>query len=415
MNAQLAEASRAAREAFGKVDKTVFEDATKLAEKLGQQFSVPKSRGYGAELDIQGAAMTGGSVSLHDGDLPLRTLGTGSSRLLVAGLQHGSGGSSITLVDEVEHGLEPHRIARLLKFLRDPTILVGAEDNGQDESRSGSQPQVFMTSHSPVVVRELTVGELHSVRPAGGHVQVRSVAENARDEYTAQRHVRATPEAFLAPRVLIGEGKTECGLMRGLDAKWIASDRESFAYQGVATVDGGGSPQALAFAEHLLELGYEVLVLLDSDKEIDEPYRTGIPRLGGTLLPWPGACSTEQRIFNDVPWLTVCELIEFAVECHGSGRILHTLNQALSQGMDKFTNTDLSAVQDTPELRQLIAAAATWKTPQPSGKDRDLSWFKDISRAEGVAAIIFHSLEAIKEKPLSVTLSKARDWIDGRS
>ena len=50
-------------------------------------------------------------------NVPLKNLGTGSSRLLVTGLQNHTGISSVTLIDEVEHGLEPYRILRLLDEL----------------------------------------------------------------------------------------------------------------------------------------------------------------------------------------------------------------------------------------------------------------------------------------------------------
>ena len=47
--------------------------------------------------------------------MPLRALGVGSTRLLVAGLQRKAAKeSSVLLVDELEHGLEPHRILHLL-------------------------------------------------------------------------------------------------------------------------------------------------------------------------------------------------------------------------------------------------------------------------------------------------------------
>jgi predicted ATP-binding protein involved in virulence len=64
-------------------------------------------------------------------------------RLLVAGLQRAAAETAaIVLIDEVEYGLEPHRLARLLDSL-------GAKD-------AAPPLQVFMTSHSPVAIRELS-------------------------------------------------------------------------------------------------------------------------------------------------------------------------------------------------------------------------------------------------------------------
>lgn len=65
----------------------------------------------------------------------------------------------VLLMDEVEHGLEPHRIARLLHQLG-----------------SKAQPppqQVFLTTHSPVVLRELSAGQIWIARqPATGQVKL---------------------------------------------------------------------------------------------------------------------------------------------------------------------------------------------------------------------------------------------------
>lgn len=61
--------------------------------------------------------------------------------MLLCGIQKmGLEEGHITLFDEVEFGLEPHRISRLLKHVR--------------EDKKG---QYFLTTHSPVVLRELTI------------------------------------------------------------------------------------------------------------------------------------------------------------------------------------------------------------------------------------------------------------------
>ena len=192
---QLAEARRAARSAFRKGDQSPFKKTAERAEALSKQFSVPVRDEYRAELDLDGAGISSGGIALHDGQLPLRTLGAGSSRLIVAALQHGAGLSHISLIDEVEHGLEPHRIARLLKYLKTP------------EAAGSPPPQVFLTTHSPIVVMELTAKEVFAVRSRNGKTTVHSVETKAEDSETAQKHLRSAPEAFLARRIIVGEGR----------------------------------------------------------------------------------------------------------------------------------------------------------------------------------------------------------------
>jgi hypothetical protein len=97
---QLAEANRAARETFHNSKRKVFEKTVTRAEQLGKLFSVPVREKYAAELDVQNVSITTGGLSIHDGKLPLRRLGTGSSRLIVSALQHDIGGSHIALIDE---------------------------------------------------------------------------------------------------------------------------------------------------------------------------------------------------------------------------------------------------------------------------------------------------------------------------
>ncbi|TKF96441.1 AAA family ATPase, partial [Vibrio sp. F13] len=81
---------------------------------------------------------------------PLRQLGTGSSRLLISGLQKAASNSKVIIVDEAEYGLEPYRITRLLNEL-------GSKDAEPTQ-------QVFITTHSPYVLRELQAQQLHVMR-----------------------------------------------------------------------------------------------------------------------------------------------------------------------------------------------------------------------------------------------------------
>ena len=104
------------------------------AETAARSLGVNVAAAYKAHLDADAINVRLGGLSLHDGEMPLRQLGSGSKRILTTGLQtqiliapH------VTLFDEVEMGLEPHRIARLIEHLK-------ADTSGQ----------YFLTTHSPV-------------------------------------------------------------------------------------------------------------------------------------------------------------------------------------------------------------------------------------------------------------------------
>lgn len=391
---QLAEAGRAARDAFRQKNQLVFKEAVTRAEQLGKKFSVPIRDKYVAELDVQGISITAGGVSLHDGKLPLRRLGTGSSRLIVSALQHDAGGPHIALIDEIEHGLEPHRIARLLKYLKTP-----ATDEGNIPP-----PQIFMTTHSPVVIRELAAGDIFTVRSKAGITEVRSVATTAKNLNTAQRHLRHSPDAFLARRVAVGEGRTEQGLLRGLDAWWSLKGKDSFALLGAIAIDGGGNSKAPVIAEHLLDLGYEVFLLLDTDKASPADLINSVKEKGGTVFEWPDASSTEERIFLDVPWNTVIELVKFAEECEKSDSVRDNINNACkAQSLTEISDLTLPKSLDTNNFRRVLGTAA---------KNDSRPWFKDIARGERLAEIIAPCLDKIPGKPLAKTISSLRQWVD---
>ncbi len=401
MSEQLAAASRAARAAFRTSNKDVFAVPTARAEKLGKHFAVRVREAFTAELDIQGSAITSGGIVLHDGDLPLRTLGTGSSRLIVSALQHNASGSHIALVDEIEHGLEPHRIARLLKYLLAPPV---DDDDHQPATASGTAiaPQIFLTTHSEVVIRELRAQDIHAVRSLNGETKVRSVALTAGTTDVAQGHLRGSPASFLARRILVGEGRTECGLLRGLDVCWANSGKDSFALRGVVAIDGGGVPRAVTLAQHLLDLGYECLALLDTDEPPSAASVSKAEAGGGTVLLWPGNCSTDERIFLDVPWDTVRALVAYAAECHSADSVIATTNAACKAAqIPSLIDLMLPASLESDGLRAVLGATAKKK-----------AWFKGITYGEHVATLIYPCLDKISAKPLAQHLSTIRGWVD---
>lgn len=405
LNGHLAQASRAAREAFRAEGRQVFGEATKNAERLSKLFGVSVRKSFTAELDVEGSSLSSGGITLHDDRLPLRTLGTGSSRLLVAGLQQGARGSRISLVDEIEHGLEPHRIARLIVHMR--TALKNEHSDGAEACvEIIAPPQVFATTHSPVVVRELNATEVFVVRR---HLNGAVVINSAGNTDRMQSHLRRVPDAFMARRILLGEGKTEVGFMRGLDKCWTAQARESFALRGVIPVSGGGS-ETVPLAICLRDLGYEVMVLLDSDagpkgqkvhkqELVDEAKEKGCQ-----IEILPNRCAIEHRLFLDIPWAQVQALVQYALQRSDKGEesLLATINHAREkEKLSALQNLSLPSTLDAEVFRRLLGNVANAK-----------SWFKDIDLGEDVAEIVFPSLDAIADTPLAKTITQIRSWID---
>ncbi|MBA8907493.1 ATP-dependent nuclease [Aminobacter ciceronei] len=390
----LAKIGRDARSAFSKENPDVFKETVAKAKVAATKFAVHMRGEYKAELDIQGLSISSGGISLHDDGLALRNLGTGSSRLVVSALQY-DGGDTITIVDELEHGLEPHRIARLVRYLK--------------KERKNPDTQVFLTSHSPVVIREAGAEDIHTVRSKTGTVTVSAVTQAAVDLDQAQRHVRASPDAFLARRIIVGEGRTELGLLRGFDAMWTVAGRDSFAFLGVAAVDGTGNSSATALARHLLKLGYDALVLLDRDDPAPEAAVAAVKAMGGRVVEWPDDCSTEERMFLDLPWPTLQSLVAYAEECVGSEAVLARINNVMAEnGLAAIPDLSLPDGLDTAGFRWTLGKAAKGKKNQ-----KKPGWFKEISRGERVAEIVFAALVNIPNQPFAKGVADIRGWVDG--
>ncbi|MCF5135229.1 AAA family ATPase [Pseudomonas lactis] len=154
LGAELANASREARATFGNQAGPQLAETLRIVTEKATALGVPVGTQAQALLDAHAVSISDGAIALHDEwGVPLRSLGTGSSRLLVAGLQRAAAQrASIALVDEVEYGLEPHRLVRLLDSL-------GAKE-------APSPLQAFLTTHSPVAVRELRGDQIFVVRKA---------------------------------------------------------------------------------------------------------------------------------------------------------------------------------------------------------------------------------------------------------
>ena len=389
ITSSLADAARAAKVALDlrrEHDLTEFDEVARTAEDTARTLGVNVAASYRAHLDSDAINVRIAGLALHEGDMPLRQLGLGSKRMLTTGLQKQVlRAPHITLFDEVEIGLEPHRIARLLQHLKE-------DDNGQ----------YFLTTHSPVVLRELTVADLHVVHRNCGRINVMAAAEPAIAD-SVQGKIRAGAEAFLAPKIVVCEGATEVGFLRGLDDHWIASEnKDSFAYRGVALFDSMGASNIKEIAETLQALGYDVAVVADSDDpdHFSDEHAENLRNAGITVVKWGDALSIEERVFSDLPWPGVMSSFGAARSIWNDDfRLLEQVGTQFGQGLDP----DFASWPDTPPLRSALGAAA-----------KASKWFKRQNRAQEWAAAISAHLgdAAILDSDLVQQLTRLRNWID---
>ncbi|WP_188568509.1 ATP-dependent nuclease [Undibacterium terreum] len=369
LGAELARAAREARANFGNQAGVQFAQTLQTVTATANSLGVSVGASATALLDAHAVSIGDGAITLHsEAGVPLRSLGTGSVRLLIAGLQRAAADSaSIILIDEVEYGLEPHRLTRLLDSL-------GAKE-------PAPPLQVFMTTHSPVAVRELSgnqifvvrsVARTHSVRPVGVDDDVQST-------------IRADPEAFLARTVIVCEGASEVGFVRGMDAHYVSGGQTSLLARGVAYVNvGGGDPdRCFIRGNALLTLGYRAIVLVDNDK----PPTPELRRLtalfeanGGTWVSWRQGRALEDELFASLNRVAVGLLIQQGIENVGDELVdAHIRTQSQNQLNLQSVLAEGLAGDYSPATRTCLGVAS---------RHRKNGWFKSVTKFEHVARTI---------------------------
>ncbi|WP_377513307.1 AAA family ATPase [Octadecabacter sp. R77987] len=368
-SAALAAASRQARQAFAEQGCDGVDEVLTTSKTIANNMGIPIEK-VNALLDVKGVTFSGGAIALHDEDqVPLKNLGSGSMRLLVAGLQKVAGQSSISIIDEAEFGLEPYRIIRLLNSL-------GAKSNDNSQ-------QVFLTTHSPVVLRELSSVQLHAVRatritnPAlinnGEVVQPETKTTSnlvfpLGGSEDAQKTLRACAEAFLAPNVIVCEGKTEIGVVRGLDLWRQSQGLKSILANGCYWADGGGSSM-MDRAKIFARMGYRAALFMDSDVAHDGAVYADLAAQGITVFRWQDGYSTEAAIFSSVSAAQIPDLLSVACEWRSEDSI----DGKIRRVSDGQYNLQLCRDNFTDEMRPMLGQCAG-----------DGKWFKDIEPAERV-------------------------------
>ena len=167
----IANAQRELRRAAREGDMQKLNDAASRIETAARRLGVKPAVSFRPGLDPKLVAFKQGAFVLHDGDIPVRAAGLGTRRLTALAIQRAAvPEGAIVLIDEIEHGLEPHRIRRLLRNLRQG---LEPDPDGSAEPRLG---QVIMTTHSAVPLLELNSEHIRVVH----HLSLIHISEPTR-------------------------------------------------------------------------------------------------------------------------------------------------------------------------------------------------------------------------------------------
>lgn len=373
--ATLAKATKAAREAIRAAEHQELTAAATTLQTRATHYAVRPKGTYTAALDSKMMQVRAGCLTLHDDVVPSRLFGLGSKRLLTLVLQEiVTSAPGITLVDEFEHGLEPHRIRRLLRKLRDT--------NGQ----------TILTTHSPVCIHELAPDSLQIVRSANNTTTVQGITDGA-----LRKSIRAAPESILARRILVCEGPTEVGMICALDDHWSTAT-EPMASLGALPIDGEGSSSPKR-ARDFKALGYDVMIFGDSDGTIAAQAAT-TRAADIAVAMWDGAVCTEQQIFDDMPWAGVQELLTIVLKDRDEQGIRNQVVAKIPPGTTIDVTGAVATWQESAELRDVLGRAAAGS-----------GWYKQLHLGEDLGSVIGKYLAAMDGKNTALVLESVRAWL----
>lgn len=332
-----------------------------------------------------------GNLALFDGEVPLFNFGLGTRRLAgTATQQMAQGGQALLLVDELEYGLEPHRLFHLLTGLRDETSFA----------------QVLTTTHSPTALAHLDASNLVSVR-RDDHGRV--TATRMTPPHVMQPLLRATPNAFLSRHVIVCEGKTEYGMTLALLARWDREQHDigapSSAGLGVVAVDAGGNSKAVTLAQQLHQGGFRVTLFIDSDVAQVNIDADALTAQGVCVARWCAPHNTEQAICAELDAAGLAALISLALQqfCAVDGldpddpddmAEITSLRESLTAQLHNKLPTPVADAFDVASwaaegvileaARSAVAAAAGGKSTKKGSKP----WFKMIEPASALTRLL---------------------------
>lgn len=268
--------------------------------------------------------------------------------------------ASVTIIDEIERGLEPYRLRKLINVLR--------EQHGQ----------TFLTTHSPVAISCADQAHLWYLDSKG------DIGELPHEKIGPQQ--RRDPETFLARVAVIAEGPTEVGFLQFLLEKAFGTEPLDY---GVRVCDGQGNPATLDLLETLASAGLLFAGLTDDEGTAPGRWKALKDKLGDRLHQWSQGC-TEQHVIGAVPDDKLLDLLKGG-DGELNGDRLRTLADRLEL-QDKQPAAIEQALTATGRTwRALIIDAATGsKAGAPDGaekswKSQSRHWFKSESGGRELA------------------------------
>ncbi len=350
------------------VRSELSDDARKALSDLDKAF---RTRRLPDDLDIavtggQGpsiASLVGLTAKRETVQLPLSSWGAGTRRLSALAIaEQIQGGNPITVVDEVERGLEPYRQRILMARLQE------------------AASQAFITTHSPAAISAAAKASLWYMDQTG------SLGRLAGTKVAALR--ASDPDAFLARLTVVAEGITEVGFVRSLLAVALGSELQPLGFH---VADGGGHDTTIELLESLSKGGMQFGGFADDEHRHPTRWAEVQKKLGSLLFRWKSGDIES----NMVDALADERIEAFITDPEGekTGRRLRTLAMRLGVEARDFTSIKAAAGAN---LKRLINEAAGGVVPDGTAdadkktyRKQSQDWFKTEQGGRELTAKLF--------------------------
>lgn len=364
------------REAKQKIDSSKFPDLQDVIDNIktnAEKFGVNLSR-INTTIDFRDIIIKEGKINLHDETTPIRLKGKGSKRLLSIAIQlelFNLNGGGILLIDEIEQGLEPDRVQNLARILK-----------------YNKNNQIFITTHSRDVIVELNAEDLFKLSKDSSKLYNFSSNE--------QGTLRSNPEAFFAKKIILCEGATEVGIVRGINNFNYLKNDYRFSNNGVRYLDCNGDSKIENYINVFKDKEYEIFVFCDSDNDAN-PSISSLKEYINKNKIESSQCEAgkaiEHQMFSDLDFETIKKIFDL--------ELLEDKDSLKNSIKSRFTGTwndDYLSI-DNPEIRNAIGIASNKK-----------GWFKRIDLGGQVCELCMDSLDKFEGKHLHKMLNDINNW-----
>lgn len=339
-------------------------DNTLAAEQLPHNLALGLTSSQGLSI----GALTGLVATDSSGtQLPLASWGSGTRRMVTLQIAKATEANTrITIIDEIERGLEPYRLRNLTHSLLNDGV------------------QGFITTHSAVAISAMADAHLWYL-DSGGQIGELQGADIARQQ---QRDA----ETFLAKLAVICEGVTEMGLLSVLLERGIEGDYRNY---GIHLADGKGNDSTLALLKSLNGAGLQFAGFADDEGRDPGQWRDLKASMGHRLFQWPDQRCSEEAVIGTIGDENLHLLLR-----DDDGDLIGDRMRTLATRIGSQTKTleaiEESCARNDMTLRQLIIEAATGKAPdcleRPQRKEwkaHAKQWFKSELGGRELACHMF--------------------------